>query len=322
MDVRTFETLSEIESLEGFKKDNPVNSKNYSQIIGDYNFNEEVECCREKPNGNLCKRAHKFGYCAILKDGSITIIGNHCATTKFDKEDKIRKDIKLYQNKKDREDKLTRLQELLNDKAQSLKELEHFSTIIKELEQRVSNFIASIGGPTKDKLVSMAKSGNTAVIVNSVSFREYEDDDGYKKKEKTSVPSRIGSLNGLNIFIDNFFKSFYSSIRDIKLAYTEGLKIQNDVSTRKLEALANRISAKSRIENHVNNIVNECDTFFNNDMLLLCFIISDKAERYKNARIALLNKGEPAGKEKSKSWLSEKENEIKEALNADKIELL
>jgi len=61
--------------------------------------------------------------------------------------------------------------------------------------------------------------------------------------------------------------------------------------------------------------------FFGNDFSLLCFLVDDKPERYKAARVFLERSGEVVGKDKAKSWLSEKEQEIKKTLNADKIEI-
>lgn len=123
IEVRTFATMQEIESLLGFKEDNRINKDNYERIFGDYWFPDEVRCCREKTNGQLCGEGHKWGFVAKLKDGSITIIGNYCARDKFGADAKIKADRSKYLNEKRRRERLAQLEDLLADKEKVLKKL-------------------------------------------------------------------------------------------------------------------------------------------------------------------------------------------------------
>ncbi|MCG7927986.1 MAG: hypothetical protein JAY67_20900, partial [Candidatus Thiodiazotropha taylori] len=61
IEVRTFNTMQEVEKIPKFKNNNPVNINNYKEVLGDYDFKDEVKCCREKPNGNLCGTEHQYG---------------------------------------------------------------------------------------------------------------------------------------------------------------------------------------------------------------------------------------------------------------------
>jgi len=63
------------------------------------------------------------------------------------------------------------------------------------------------------------------------------------------------------------------------------------------------------------------EQFFKNDLQLLCFLVDDKAERYKAARYVLDKSGVSVCREKAKAWLTEQEKKVKAELNAEKIRI-
>jgi hypothetical protein len=89
VEIHTFNTIVEIEALPGFKRANPVSTKNYKRLLGDYFLSDEVKCCLQKGNDKLCDEGHKSGFVALVTDNSITLINNDCAKTKFDGESRL-----------------------------------------------------------------------------------------------------------------------------------------------------------------------------------------------------------------------------------------
>lgn len=313
--------MDEIRLLSRFRENNPVNKDSYERIIGDYWFPDEVKCCREEPNGQLCGEGHKWGFVAKLKDGSITIVGNYCARDKFGADAKIKADRSKYLNEKRRRERFAKLGDLLAEKDARIARLEVLGDKLKEIQERIRGFLESQGERIRRRLHDMARSSNPTVFVHAVTYRDYIDEDGEKRKERRTAPVRLGTLSGLSIIGEHLFQSLYSSMRAIKRSFDAAEAITEDVKNAELDLLINTISDIDRIEIEIGRVEKEERLFFGNDFSLLCFLVDDKPERYKAARVFLERSGEVVGKDKAKSWLSEKEQEIRKTLNADKIEI-
>lgn len=321
IEVRTFATMQEIESLSGFKADNPVNKDNYKLIFGDYWFPDEVKCCRQKLNGQLCGEDHKYGFVAILRDDSITIVGNHCANEKFGADARIKVDKNKYLNEKRRRERLAQLQDLLVEKETTLAQLVGLKEDISKIHENIKAFSALLGDQTRRRLQNIARTTNSTISVDAVTYREYIDDDGEKQKERRTVPVTIGSLKGTSIFNIYTFRAINESIRAIEQAYEKAEAITDDVKISEIDSLASSITDFDRVKSEVEKVKREEHAFFNGELGLLCFIVDDKSERYKTARVVLERSGETVGREKAKNWLLEQEKKMKNELEADKIEI-
>lgn len=321
IEIRTFASPSEIWDLHGFKHDNGVNRSNYLRLKGDYWFPDEVHCCFLKENGNLCNEGHKWGFVAELADGSFTIVGNNCAITKFGADSKIKADRTKYLNEKRRRERLASLADLLEQKDENLLLLEHKELELLKLKRSVKAFREKLGAQTGQQLIEMAKTGSSAITVLAVSYREYVDDAGEERKERSAASARIGNLSGIRIFNDHLFASIQSGIHAIREAYLAAAQIQNDVKISDLERITSELNSVGRIVEMVADATKEIERFFANDLTLLCFMTPDKSDRYKTARAVLDSQGTDVGKEKAKEWLNEKERELREQLGADKLEI-
>lgn len=319
IEVRTFATMEEIRALGEFKDDNPINKDNYDRIYGDYWFPDEVKCCREKPNGQLCGEGHKWGFVAKLIDGSITIIGNYCARDKFGADARIKTDRSKYLNEKRRRERLTQLDDLLADKELKLEKLKELEDELRIIQNRVKDFSDSLGVRTLRRLHDISRTGTNTIYVDAITYNEYVDDDGEKQKERQVAPTKIGTLNGVSIFNDYSYQSMRSSIRAVKIAYEEAEFISDNIKTSQLESLTSSMADIDRVTSEAQKIGQEEASFFANDLGLLCYLVDDKSERYKTAKLVLERSGEQVGKEKAKSWITESDKEMKKSLNADKI---
>lgn len=321
IDIRAFESMQEVGGLKKFKENNPVNIENYKGIIGDYNFRDEVKCCREKSNGNLCAHEHKYGFVVRLKDNSVSIIGNVCAKKHFDASTKFRKDIKKYENEKRRLSKLERLKELLAKKKENIALIDSLRDKIKILRERNTIFLNSLGIRTAKKLQDNAQSKKTSVEVDVVKYKAYEDEYGEEYRDKQVTPARIGVLKGLSVFTDYVFRAIYHDMNEIIASYDEADNVSHDMKLSKLEKLTSAIAKIDKVKIDVLKIEQETSAFFDNDLTLLCYLTDDKSDRFKTARAVLELNGEKVGKEKAKSWLVGIDSKMKEALKADKIEI-
>jgi len=319
IEIRTFASMEEIRALPNFREQNGVHAENYSRLYGDYWFSDEVKCCFKKPNGHLCGEDHKKGFVVQLKDETITIVGNICARDRFAADARIRTDRNRYINEKRRRHQLQLLEEMLADKEKRLVELDALKARVAAVMERVRKFTDSLGNLTTRKLQDMARTGNSSVSVDAITYKEYTDDEGFKRTERRVAPHRLGGLSGLSIFREHEYLAINSQIADVRDAYRKAETFNENTRTSDLEAVSAALGDCERIALEAEKLEQDENAFFSGDLWLLCFVVDDKAERYKTARIVLERSGEIAGKDRAKSWLAEREQELKQSLGADKI---
>jgi hypothetical protein len=321
IEIRTFANPDEVWGLPGFKHDKPINKDNYSALLGDYRFPDEVHCCFQKDNGNLCGEGHKYGFVAKLIDDSITIIGNSCAKNKFGADSKLKVDRAKYLNEKRRRERLAQLAELIKERDGRLNQLSELRLQLSALKGRIDELMSKLGATIQQRLEYMARTRNASVTITGVSYREYKDEDGQTKKERLAAQSRLGIIEGIECVNEASYKEINSAIRNVIQAYEMANEMGHDIKLSELERITSSINDSDRIVQQGNELLKRGVEFFSTDMTLLCFITSDKAERYKVARLALDQQGIDAGKEKAKAWLVEQERRISSSLNVDKIEI-
>lgn len=318
VEIRTFASMEEIRKLNGFKENNGVTKENYGRLFGDYWFPDEVKCCFLKPNGVLCGEDHKAGFVVELNDGSYTILGNVCARDKFGADHKIKSDRRRYLREKERRENFAKLGELLTEKDARLTTLASLRERLEGARRRMETFLATLGDRTARRLRDMARAGNTNVSVEAVIFRKGKDEKGKEYTERRVTLHNLGSFSGTSVVNELSFQAVYSRMGKIRSAYQQALEVTEDVKTSELENLIATLADFDRVVREAESLEREETVFFQNDMSLLCFLSDDKAERYRAARVAL---GETGSKDKAKTWLAERDEEIKRALGADKIDI-
>ncbi|TXH74951.1 hypothetical protein [Thiobacillus sp.] len=320
-EIRTFGSFSEIQALPGFVLDNPITKDNYARLLGDYSLADEVHCCFQKENGNLCNEGHKWGFVAALKDNSVTIVGNNCAISKFGADSTLKSDISRYINEKKRQERLDVLTQLISEKQNRLSALHITLENLKELRKRIGLFKARLGDQTRRRLEDMAKTGKTAVEIIGVNYRDYIDDDGNSNREKHSISSNLGHIFGIGWLNETNHHPLFVAIQNVKLAYEEAEQVTLDIKLSELDELTRKINDSSRIVGEVDSFLEQEEAFLKSNFALLCFLTPDKTERYKAARFVLEEQGLSSGKDKAKDWLVNYEREIREELKIEKIEI-
>ena len=322
IEVKTYHSVAEISSIEGFRNENPINKENYDRIIGDYWFDDEVKCCFEKTNGNLCNEGHKRGYVARLKDESVTIVGNVCARDKFGADAKIKADRSRYINEKRRLQRLETVKQLLSERNERLVAISEIRNDLRKISSDRDKFLEKVGPIINRKLIDMSRTGNTSVVITAVNLRKYIDEDGDSQVERRTTQATIGHIEGVIIFNKIHFDSIYSVLGVVERIYERVSSISDDVKSSELDHISSQLGKLDLAKTQARNLSNAAHAFFNSDLSLLCFIVGDKSERYKAARVAMEQKDIFGGKERAKQWLNENEQILKNNLNADRLEVL
>lgn len=321
VEIRTFNTIAEIEALPGFKKENPVSPKNYKYLLGDYFLSDEVKCCLLKKNDKLCNEGHKWGFIAALVDGSITLVGNDCAQTEFSG-DTLNDDRKKYINEKRHQEGLDRLQALIAKKDSALKEVSQGRSDLASVQERVHAMRAKLGAQTMRHLESIARTGAYALSVTGITEKEYIDKKGKKQIDRRSIRMTLGTIANTSFLLDERYREVLHNLSDVKKAYDEAESIEQNVSTIKLNSLTAKMDIIEKARNNALQLIEQEQKFSSSDLSLLCYITQDKAERYKSAKYALEQTNQGSGKEKAKEWFTERDRFFRAQLNVTKIEVL
>lgn len=321
IEIRTFSNPDEIRELPNFIENNPINKANYKRLIGDYNYDEEVSCCFEKENGNLCSEPHKRGWVAELLDGSVTIIGNHCAQEQFGADSRLITDKSRYVNEKRRRERLAAILVQIRDKTHCLEQLGQLHSRLKGLEERIRAFTDGLSPTILRRLQDMARSGQSVVTFTAIKFREYVDRDGLSKRERSAFEQSLGTLDGLPVVLRSSFYTIYDAMKDVRDAYEQAQQLGPKPKNAEVDSLANRLNEYDRIVRDGNRLLDLERVFFGNNFLPLCFLETDKTARYKAARVAMRRSGTAGSKEEAKTWLMEQEKAIKKQLGIDAIEI-
>lgn len=112
------------------------------------------------------------------------------------------------------------------------------------------------------------------------------------------------------------------SLSDVKKAYDEAEKLEQNVTTLKLNALTKKMDTIEQARTNALQLIEQERRFATSDLSLLCYITSDKVERYKSAKYALEQAIQDSGKEKAKEWFAEQDRIFRDKLNVTKIEVL
>ena len=268
-----------------------------------------------------CHTPHKFGFVAQLKDKSVSIVGNVCAEVRFGIDSNISKDAKAYFEEQARLEKLERLNELLKDEESHMQELVEMLQDLDRSSKMVHTYYDQLPQRVLEILEYRGKNRNTAVSVTSITHHLHVDEDGYEDRETRKRSHTLGYLKGLGVLDSYYFFKIRQDISDIKNAYREAHELDEEVKSTELEAIAAKIAEVSNVAKTHKVFKRELKEIFEIEPLLLCYLVNSKSDRFKVAKFALELSGNSVGRDKAKSWLLEKDLELKKSLKADSISI-
>jgi hypothetical protein len=318
--VTYFESIEQIKGIDGFREDNPLTLESYHSLVGYYTFKERVHCCVEKANGHLCKHEHGNGWLVRKTDGSLTLMGRDCANDKFGADSTVFKDIHHAENTLRREIRLSKIAGHLAHRAEREAKLKALSGELDQLSIRIADFLETVGTKTARRLLDMARRRNGDVFVTGVKHRE-SIERGQTTRERSTVNHRLGSLTGLDVLQRESYTLLYIAISNIRSAFSAAAELGEKPSKGVIDDLAGKLDHFDHTVRQVEALLQLETQFMNNSMLLLCFLVDDRAERPKCARLAMRQNGVLGGKDHAKKWLADQETFLTNKLKMDKVEI-
>jgi hypothetical protein len=311
--MKRFSALEEIEREPGYAEKNPIHLGVYRRLYGWYSFAEglDVECCVQKPNGNLCDRKHRRGWVAQLHDDSLTIVGGDCAREKFGADSIIAQDISRATNEIDRLEKLARLEELLLGRDKAMEEIARLKGSLVAAKKRVAGHLENLGPHLARTLVSMSRANLSVIAVLGI-VPEVLDADGETVRDRRERDIPIATLASLSACNPSFVESILDDLRGVERAYARSRSVPvSEMKPKDVRLLNAALADEPRITLRATEYLTVVERFEANDFTPLCFAVSDKAERLKIARYGLERQGAEAGKEAAKAWIQSRESELK-----------
>ena len=319
-DLVCFDTFEQIRELTGYRPDNPLTVDNYSRILGWYQFPKKCACCVRRESGTLCRTLHNNGWVAMLQDGSVTVLGRNCANDKFGADSSVFKDISLANNTIKARQRADRLRNLLSQRDELEVRLSESNGKLLAARKRIDAFLAEIGPTFAKRIVAMARAGNSAVMVDAVRVRHYEE-DGEAKKESSTFKHRLGYLDGIAVLNNDQYIQLSISISNIRQAFTAAADMQS-LTRATQAALTTRLEECEPVLQRAAVAEEQLGRFFQNSHLLFCFITDERGERSKLARLAMHQVGVDGGRDQAKEWLLGQEQALIQQLGVQAIRIL
>jgi hypothetical protein len=322
LNVRTFTSVAEIQAEPGYIPDNPIDAANYQGLIGEYDFDERIPCCVREASGKLCGEAHGWGWVAMLIDQTVTVIGNTCASKKFGADTQISRDRKSLISRRNHVRKLGRLADLLHERVSIEASVAATMAALQTLETTLDALESELGAAAINRLANMARDGRGAVEVTGIVIRRYRDEDGDSREEHQNIPYRLGTLNGVEVFRANAVAGIYEHIRCVKAALAEASALAEPNARPKTLAVARLVatlSDRGRAERNLMHLQNAHRAFVANDYSLLCYLVSDRADRYRMAQLALGQLSLPNSKDRAKEFVAILDGRHRTALRVDQL---
>ena len=319
-DLVCFDNFEQIRELKGYRPENPLTVKNYSRILGWYQFPKKCECCVQRDSGTLCRTLHNNGWVALLQDGSVTILGRNCANDKFGADSSVFKDISLAINTIKARQRAERLRDLLSKRDEFEVRLVEAGAKLLAARKRIDAFLAEIGPKFARRILAMARAGNASVTVDAVRERHYEE-DGKSKKEISTFKHRLGNLDGISVLNNDQYIQLSIAISNIRQAFSAAADIQSLTRTAQ-SALTARLEECEPVLQRAAAIEEQLEKFFLNSHLLFCFVTDERGERSKLARLAMHQVGVEGGRDVAKEWLLSQEQALIQQLGVHTIRIL
>ncbi|MCO4856490.1 hypothetical protein MKD49_08355 [Herbaspirillum sp. WGmk3] len=318
--VRCFESADEFHELKGYREGNPLTRQSYRALVGYYNLAEKQFCCLEKENGNRCRHEHSKGWVVEKDDGTHTLLGKDCANEKFGADPRLIKDIQNYKNAIRQHERQEKLLSHLGKRTERTMVLRKLRTDLEAMHIRISDFLINLGPGISKRLLNMARSRVADVVVTAVRYREYVE-NGRKKTERSAFQHRLGMLNALMVVTKDSYVPTFISINNLLGAFDAAARLGDRPKRNEMDAVVAQLDDFDRVMKEGNSLLGAEAQFMSNNMELLCYLVDDRAERYKCARVAMRQSGLEGGKDQAKTWLNNREAELRTKLGIDQLEI-
>lgn len=305
--VEVFYNFFEVENREAFSPDEYVSTANFSRLIGEYNFDEQVVCQVER-SGGKCGHFHNRGWVGVTKDGYEVLIGNVCANKYFKADKTFAFEKRRVKNEIDFQRYSKIINSCLVEQCEIETELTRLHNDVRQIRLFQSNMLASLP-PNIVSFIRYAEKTKNRTISIDIKYVEV-DDEG--KSHVSWVKQDVGKLRSAGFIDLKKIGNFYTSINDINNVFTQ-ISLSNERKLPKLKKWSEKLTSRTNLIKEVKKTSSECSGFIEIESLnLLLLISSDDTDRRKV--IELINAYHNRCANNFEAYINNFESEIKKSI--------
>ena len=256
---------------------------------------------------------------ARLRDGTVTILGADCANDKFGADSTVFKDISLAMNARREKERTDKIRSLVEQSTHYETQLRAAIVRVRQARIQLDEFLNSIGDEFRRRIVNMAKTGNSSVVIEGVKVR-YDKNSSKNTPETSIIKHTLGALEGLSAIDYQQFLRLTVEMEHIKDAFVEA-KTSTQLNRAIKAKLGYHIEQCEPALMRAEQLEGVVSRFFRNQAWLYCFLTDDRSERARLAKRAMNESGIEGSRDQAKTWLTQREHELCRELGVDRIRL-
>ena len=124
-----------------------------------------------------------------------------------------------------------------------------------------------------------------------------------RKAIEIAVP--IGTLAGIRVCATSSIPTAIGALQALRKRYSADIDTNRDAAVSKaMRDLKAALADHERLAGDARRLLAEGEAFEANDFTPLCFLVPDRTDRYRLAKLVLALGGKDVGKEAAKQWLT------------------
>lgn len=272
-----FSKYYEIENRESFSSEQEISPDNFKELVGYYEFDENVSC-QVKTKRGFCRKNHKIGWLGVTVDGVEALIGGHCAKTYFKADMRFSLETKRINSELDRRRYIIELQSYRDNVDLIESELVTLKTSLINV-RKVLSIIYKTMPDVILRFIETAQRTNNWGVNLDVLYPAKNDD----QKPQWQVHS-LATLKSVSTIREVI--SLITRVKTLTGIFEEFLGHDiSELPTPKLKYYANEFRDKGDYERLCLMLANETKKFIDPKNLdLLLFVCNDYEDKYQTVK--------------------------------------
>lgn len=291
-----FSSFEEIKKRADFDSASHISPETLDRLIGAYAFPKEEpeQPCQvwKGARAKRCEEDHRKGWVGRNKDGKEALIGSTCASKDFHADERFKRERSRVNTELEFLDQSRRYAEY-REQDDLLDKLNDARGRLRRVEQAISNVNSLLTDRTLRLLESMAKTGDTTVMIHTRRV-VIEKIDGKDRERVFYDPHPLGNLVGVRFFgrqsqaeVRRGLEAVGAALRELSDHETpRPVKIKNTLKA--LDNFSHFVDMLTRLEEVITDFLREAN------LRLLCFTSEEKGAREAIAQLYYIVKDDGA----------------------------
>lgn len=234
-----FTRFYEIDTRPAFSPNKEIAPENFKELVGEYQFDEDV-ICQVKGSNGICRQKHRKGWLGVTGDGCEVLIGGHCARNYFKADKTFALERKRVRKEIDRAKSLFKVKEYQNNAEELKQEIASLRQGVIETRVRLDQIYKTLPTSALQFLENAQRTNNWDLPV------DIEQTYGDKQNSRW-VATTLGRIKPLPFLYEAL--GLMVNVKDVAEAFDNICTLNlEDVSTPKLKRALDTLNQKAELE--------------------------------------------------------------------------